>query len=38
MTVAVVVLAVALIGLGTWVIYDLAAESESAATGESSPC
>lgn len=34
MTVAVVVLAVALIGLGAWVIYDLAAKSDTAATGE----
>lgn len=34
MTITVIVLAVALIGLGAWVIYDLVAESDTAVSGE----
>ena len=34
LTTTVIVLAVALIGLGAWVIYDLVTESDTAATGE----
>lgn len=34
MTIAIVVMAVALIGLGAWVIYDLVAESETTVSGE----
>lgn len=34
MTIAVVLLAVAVIGLGAWVIYDLVSQSDTAVTGE----
>lgn len=34
MTITVVVLAVALVGLGAWMVYDLATEPETAATSE----